>query len=138
MRISSLDQPGGGNAVDFFHVYIHHDDGGLESSCVRNGLVTIACLTDDLNVGVVLENTAKRLSNNKLVIDNKHANHVVARRHDDSPSTNLEYDTAFAYLGNVLLSKRFSPIENIYTCRPTLIDEATLHILHGIMGKGSG
>jgi|SRR5688572_2210236 len=80
MRILSLNQTGRGYTTHFFHVHIHHDNGGLEPPYACNGLITIACLTDHFDVGVSLEKTAQALSNNEMVIDKKHS-HLVARFH---------------------------------------------------------
>lgn len=65
MRILSLNQTGRGYTTHFFHVHIHHDNGGLEPPYACNGLITIACLTDHFDVGVSLEKTAQALSNNE-------------------------------------------------------------------------
>jgi hypothetical protein len=64
----TLDKTSGGNTIHFGHADVHHDDRGLVHRDLRNGLGTIACLIDNIDIGVRLQERPQTLAKHPMVI----------------------------------------------------------------------
>ena len=68
-----LDPADGGDAIHVRHQEVHQDDVGLQPTGHRHALRAVGRLTDDLDVGQVVEEHAQAHPDDRVVVDDEHA-----------------------------------------------------------------